>query len=93
MPCVTCNHTMQCLGEDKGVRRFWCSRCGTLKDEVPSRRDQDHGLPIHESWETPRWIRLLLAGEWHQVQAELLDNRRLRDALEELKRTSPVEIK
>lgn len=56
MACLTCSHTMQCLGEVNNVRRFWCSRCGTLKDETLSVRDEDCSLVIvHESWEVPGW--------------------------------------
>lgn len=91
MPCVTCNHTVQGVGRnEQGFHQFWCPRCGSVKTE---NGEPDKTMTYHESWEVPRWVRLLLAGEWHQVQAELLDNKRLRDALEELKRTSPVEIK
>lgn len=85
MACLVCDHTMQCLGEDKGIKRFWCSRCGTLKDEVPSRRDEDYGLPSYESWESPRWTRLMVNAEWHEVKEEVCHAIELQKVRSELK--------
>ena len=90
MACVVCDHTMQCLGEDKGLRRFWCPRCGTLKEQALSRRDQDYGMPMDEFWESPRWTRLLLDAQWHEVKEELLSAQRMRKALAELKQAEIV---
>ena len=35
MPCPTCDHTMQLIAKSD-EELFWCSRCGTIKDDVAS---------------------------------------------------------
>ena len=46
MACPVCDHTMQNLGVP-GERKFWCPRCGTLKEEIME------GALV----ESPIWIR------------------------------------
>lgn len=46
MGCSTCGHTMQGLGDG----RFWCPRCGTLKESGGASPDED-GLTA-----TPPWL-------------------------------------
>ena len=75
MPCIVCNHTVQSVGRnEEGFRQFWCPRCGAIKTECGD----------HESWETPRWIRLLLDAQWDRVKVELLDSNQLRQELDAL---------
>lgn len=76
MACLICNHTMQGVGRNEaGFRQFWCPRCGTVKTENGD----------HESWEAPRWVRLLLDAQWHEVKEELLSAGRMQKSLAELK--------
>jgi tRNA(Ile2) C34 agmatinyltransferase TiaS len=77
MPCAICNHTVQSVGRnEQGFRQFWCSRCGTIKTI-----SQDF-----ESTESPRWTRLLVAAEWHEVKIEVADIKRLKEDLARLQK-------
>lgn len=47
MPCPTCDHTMQNIGVEH-ERIFWCSRCGTLKNERN---------PEYYDVDVPSWVK------------------------------------
>lgn len=34
MACPVCSHTMQTIIVDPVVKRYWCPRCGTIKNEI-----------------------------------------------------------
>jgi hypothetical protein len=34
MACPTCGHTMQTLYHDRTLTRWWCQRCGTIKNRL-----------------------------------------------------------
>lgn len=48
MPCPTCDHTMQGIHITETCKRYWCPRCGTLRQvyshgwmtDVPTRIDE-----------------------------------------------------
>ncbi len=42
MPCPTCSHTLQGIGQTTdGRRHFWCPRCGTLRSEAGKHADTE----------------------------------------------------
>lgn len=61
MACPICDHTMQYVGGVTGPYRYWCPRCGTIKDKVGDR----------ETFEAPMWTRLARDGHYQILKAEV----------------------
>lgn len=46
MACPVCDHTMQTIIADPVVRRWWCSRCGTIKNQITHKDKDESGATI-----------------------------------------------
>lgn len=73
MSCPTCACTMQFLG-GIDLRRYWCPRCGTLKEESGglSNRRESHAAPklVERCREFEQRLVLVTAGDgrpWHAL--------------------------